>query len=203
MLDLIKKNYEEKKEVIRNRLNDFKKVKEDDEDIFYELCFCLLTPQSSAKTADKCIRSLRERNFYSSKMFNPAKLITGIRFHNNKAKYLIEAKETFTIINKKIDEIKDNRELRAWLVDNVKGLGWKESGHFLRNIGYRGLAILDRHILKNLHKAGVINEVPKSLTKNTYFDIENKFLSFSHKIGIDMDELDLLFWSMETGEIFK
>ncbi len=202
MINDLRKNYEEKKEVIRDRLNDFKKVR-DDEDIFYELCFCLLTPQSSAKAADKCIKALRERDFYNSKMFNPAKLITGIRFHNNKSKYLMESKESFAIINKRIDEIKDNRELRVWLVDNVKGLGWKEAGHFLRNIGYRGLAILDRHILKNLHKAGVINEVPKSLTKNTYFDIENKFKDFSKKVNIDMDELDLLFWSMETGEIFK
>jgi len=89
------------------------------------------------------------------------------------------------------------------LVKNVKGLGLKESSHFLRNIGYRGLAILDRHILKNLHKSNVINELPKTLTPKVYFEIEKKFKDFSREVSIDMDELDLLFWSMETGEVFK
>jgi N-glycosylase/DNA lyase len=94
-------------------------------------------------------------------------------------------------------------EKREYLVKNVKGLGLKEASHFLRNIGHNNLAILDRHILKNLHKLGVIEEVPRSLTKKAYLDIEEKFKRFSKKIGITMDELDLLFWSMETGKVFK
>jgi len=38
-----------------------------------------------------------------------------------------------------------------WLVKNLTGLGYKEAGHFLRNIGSGKIAILDRHILRNLH----------------------------------------------------
>jgi len=92
---------------------------------------------------------------------------------------------------------------REWLVENVKGYGFKEASHFLRNIGYRELAILDRHILKYLVEFGVIEKVPKSLTKKNYMEIEEKFKQFSGRVGIPMDELDLLFWSLETGEIFK
>ena len=77
------------------------------------------------------------------------------------------------------------------------------NSHFLRNIGHRNLAILDRHILKNLHKLNVINEIPATLTPKKYFEIENKFIEFSNKVNISMDELDLLFWSQETGEVFK
>ena len=73
----------------------------------------------------------------------------------------------------------------------------------MRNIGYRNIAILDRHVLRNLVKHKVIKKTPKSLTKKNYFEIENKFKKFSKEINIPMDELDLLFWSFETGEVFK
>ena len=193
--------YDKKREIIKSRLDDFKNIKE--EEIFYELCFCLLTPQTSAKAADKCIQKLKKLDFRNAYNLNPVKILNNIRFNNNKAKYLIEAKEKYNLILKKLEETKDPDELREFLVKNIKGYGYKESAHFLRNIGYRNLAILDRHILKNLKKFNVIDEVPKTLTKNKYFEIEEKFREFSNKVNIPMDELDLLFWSMETGEVFK
>ena len=106
-------------------------------------------------------------------------------------------------IKDKIDP--DNiAETREWLVSNVKGFGYKEASHFLRNIGFGSdIAILDRHILKNLKKHGVINEIPKTITKKNYFEIENRMRDFSKRSGIPMAHLDLLFWSNETGEIFK
>ena len=73
----------------------------------------------------------------------------------------------------------------------------------LRNIGHENLAILDRHILKNLVRVGVLSHLPKTLTWKRYLAIERKFFKFALRIGISMDELDLLFWSMETGIILK
>ncbi|MBI4158705.1 N-glycosylase/DNA lyase [Candidatus Woesearchaeota archaeon] len=193
--------YNKKKEIINSRLNDFKNIKE--EDWFYEMCFCILTPQSTARGADRAIKALKKLNF-KNKTIDPIPYLLGeIRFQNNKGKYLIEAKAKFEEIENKIKNSKDSFELREWLVKNVKGYGYKESAHFLRNIGHKNLAILDRHILKNLFKSSVIKEVPKILTPKIYFEIEEKFKNFSEKIGISMDELDLLFWSMETGEVFK
>ena len=116
---------------------------------------------------------------------------------------MLELKEKWNNINEKLNSIKDSNKLREFLVQNVKGFGLKESSHYLRNIGYRDLAILDRHILKNLHKYNVINEIPSNLTPKTYLEIEDKFKEFSSKLNIPLDELDLLFWSMETGEVFK
>ena len=193
--------YNKKKDIINSRLNDFKNIKE--EEIFYEMCFCLLTPQSSAKAADKCIQELKRLDFRNSYNLNPVKLLKNIRFSNNKSKYLLEAKEKYELIIKNIKEIKNEEELREFLVKNIKGYGYKESSHFLRNIGYRNLAILDRHILKNLKKFNVIEDIQKSLKKKKYFEIEEKFKEFSNEINIQMDELDLLFWSMEAGEVFK
>ena len=196
----IDREYQERKAIIKSRLEDFTKVK--DGEIFYEMCFCLLTPQSSAKAADKCIQILKKLDF-RNKNVDPARFLEGIRFHINKSKYLVEAKQKFSLTESKLKEIKNSRELRDWLVENIKGYGYKEASHFLRNIGHRDLAILDRHILKNLHKMNVIEEVPKSLTVKKYFEIENKFKEFSNKVNIPMDELDLLFWSHEAGEVFK
>jgi N-glycosylase/DNA lyase len=94
-------------------------------------------------------------------------------------------------------------DLRVWLVQNVHGLGWKEASHFLRNIGHRNLAILDRHILKNLKRHNVVKRLPKTLTPRRYLSIEAQFARFSEAVGITIDELDLFFWSRETGEILK
>ena len=85
----------------------------------------------------------------------------------------------------------------------VYGLGYKESSHFLRNIGRKNLVILDRHVLKNMVKYKVLEEIPKSLSKNKYLEIENKFKQLASNNDISVDELDLLFWSLETGEVFK
>ena len=115
---------------------------------------------------------------------------------------MIKAKEKF-------DEFldvrgkKNNEELREWLIKNIKGVGYKESSHYLRNIGYENLAILDRHILKNLNKHNVIDEIPRSLTKKKYLKIESKFKEFAGRVKIPMDELDLLFWAEQTGKVFK
>jgi len=188
---MLQKKYFQRKKEIRKRLKEFSKVKSND--IFYELCFCLLTPQSNAKKCDKAVKLLKEKDFLN-KNVNPVSVLKKYtRFHNNKSKYLLELK-------KKYPNIEFERD---FLVKNVKGLGLKEASHFLRNIGYRNLAILDRHILKNLVELKIIKEIPKSLTVNKYLEIEKKFYDFSKKIKIPMDELDLLFWSMETGEVFK
>ena len=94
-------------------------------------------------------------------------------------------------------------DLRAWLVANVKGLGLKEASHFLRNIGRRDLAILDRHILKNLRYHGLLRTLPRTLNVRRYLATERRFRCFAAEVGIPMDELDLLFWSRETGQILK
>src|SRR5207245_8191940 len=95
-------------------------------------------------------------------------------------------------------------ELREWMVENVKGLGYKEASHFLRNVGLgEEFAILDRHILRNVKRMEVIPEVPVSITKKRYLEIEEKLRRFSREIRIPLADLDLLFWSRETDWILK
>jgi N-glycosylase/DNA lyase len=103
-----------------------------------------------------------------------------------------------------IGEVNDGYQAREWLVWNVKGIGYKEAGHFLRNIGFnQDLAILDRHILKNLKRLGVIDTVPDSLSRRQYLTIEVKMKEFSEVIRIPMSYLNFVLWYKETGEILK
>jgi len=201
------KLHKERKQSIKKRLEDFKKIqKKPDKDIFAELAFCVLTPQSKAFNCWNAVLELRKSGLLCNGKHNEIGKVLQrkVRFHNTKAKHIVYNRRLLdrglknTIINGKSNEM-----AREWLVENVKGYGFKEASHFLRNIGYRELAILDRHILKYLVEFGVIEKVPKSLTKKNYMEIEEKFKQFSGRVGIPMDELDLLFWSLETGEIFK
>jgi N-glycosylase/DNA lyase len=200
----LRRDFTRCKIAIRQRLSDFAGVKSDE--YFYELVYCLLTPQSSAVNAAKAVEKLKKTGFYERKI-EPAKLLyhkdSYIRFHNTKGKYLKEAKQQFPQIAAALSNGLSSPDLRKWLVRNVKGLGWKEASHFLRNIGHRDLAILDRHILRNLKKHNVIQSLPKTLTAKKYLAIEEQFTEFSRSIRIAVDELDLLFWSRETGKILK
>lgn len=134
--------------------------------------------------------------------------LKGVRFYKNKAKYILGSRVLFTKkgkirIKDKIDP-ENISETRSWFRDRVKGIGSKEASHFLRNIGFgKDLAILDVHVLRNMVKYGIIEEVPGHMSKKTYLELEKKLAKFSKKIKIPMAELDLLFWSRETGRIFK
>ena len=196
--------YEDRKAAIRRRLEEFASVP--GTDYFYELVYCLLTPQSSAVNAARAVKAMQEADVLGRGTDPTAILFRKeayIRFHNTKARRILEAREKFPEIASRVGNGPPGRVVREWLVGNVKGLGWKEASHFLRNIGHRDLAILDRHILRNLKVHGVIRSQPAPLTARRYLAIERAFGRFAAAVGIPMDELDLLFWSRETGEILK
>lgn len=203
-LDELTAAYQQKKDAIRQRLDEFATVTRDE--YFYELVYCLLTPQSSAVNAAKAIEVLKAADVFT-RVENPGHLLHHkdfyIRFHHTKGRHILGARAIFPEILARLSNGSSSPELRQWLVCNVKGLGWKEASHFLRNIGHRNLAILDRHILRNLRYHGVLRTIPKTLTPKRYLAIEERLMAFAGAIGISMDELDLLFWSRETGEILK
>lgn len=204
---ILKNFYYRQKPEIVNRLNEFKGVwkTSDSKQLFAELCFCLLTPQSKAKNCWNAVLKLKNRNLlFHNNLKQIEECLTGVRFRRKKAEYVISARKLFPELIATIRNHKSINDLRLWLVKNVTGMGFKEASHFLRNIGLgENLAILDRHVLKNLKALGVIKKYPNSLTNKSYIEIENKLKSFSEKVEIPVAHLDLLFWSKETGEIFK
>ena len=200
------------KDKIEARLADFRQIWSEgsDRDLFAELAFCILTPQSRARTCWPAVERLREGDLlFVGTADEILDELQSVRFKERKASYIVYAREQFTkdgrlSIRDTLEGFCDPFALREWLVENVKGLGYKESGHFLRNIGLgEDLAILDRHILKNLVLLGVIDEIPKSLTKKRYLEIERRMIAFSRETEIPMGHLDMVLWSKETGEIFK
>ncbi|MCK5474886.1 MAG: N-glycosylase/DNA lyase [Candidatus Aenigmarchaeota archaeon] len=207
----LKTIYGQKKEGISSRLDDFRRVfSMTDETVFSELAFCICTPQSKAKSCDSAIKGLIDSGLlFSGSAPVIAWHLFGVRFHNNKARYIVAARDFFTKsgfiqIKETINKHDDIFELREFLVKNILGIGMKEASHFLRNIGMGdNIAILDRHILKNMQYCGAINNIPKTISKNKYLELERKLCDFSKDTEIPLAHLDLLFWSKETGEIFK
>ena len=204
--------YKKKKIQIKKRLEDFKtNYKRSDKNIFAELCFCILTPQTKAVNCDRAIKELKKRNLLLEGSKRDIKnMLKGlVRFHNKKASYIVAARKRFQgkkgINIKESIGINDIFKTREWLVRNIKGLGYKEASHFLRNIGLgKNISILDTHILKNLKELGVIKKIPSSVSGKNYTQvIEERMRKFAGRIKIPLEELDLLLWSRETGFVFK
>jgi len=201
--------YKKKQAEIKKRLAEFKNIgKKGNKKLFAELCFCLCTPQSKAVNCNEAIRRIEaSKDLFKGSSERIAKRLKGlVRFHNNKARYIVEARKKFCNVGARcsVPLHQHSAQIRAWLVKNIKGLGMKEASHFLRNIG-RGfdLAIIDRHILTNLKRYGAIEQIPESISDKQYLIIEEKMRKFSKVLNIPMAELDLVFWSSETGHIFK
>jgi N-glycosylase/DNA lyase len=208
----IKRIHDLKKDEILLKLKEFKQVwsNGNNEEIFTELAFCILTPQSKAKLCWDAVVKIREKGLLlKGDVEQIEKELRGVRFKNKKARYIVEARERFIAngiprIREQISGFKNIFSARDWLVRNVKGIGYKEASHFLRNIGLgKNLAILDRHILKNLKVFRVIKEIPGSLSKKKYLELEKKMKEFAEKSRIPLNHLDLIFWCKETGEVFK
>lgn len=197
--------YRARRDEIRARLADFALI--DRSQWFYECCFCILTPQSSAVHADAVVTRLREESFYEHghdvlhHLRNPEAYI---RFHTTKHGRLHALRDNWQRVEELLTaDIASERERRNKLADTVLGYGLKEASHAMRNIGFRGVAILDRHLLRLLVRCGVYDEIPAVGTRKAYWKVEEAFMHYAEHVGIDMDELDLLFWCAMTGHILK
>ncbi|MBP6125408.1 MAG: N-glycosylase/DNA lyase [Leptotrichiaceae bacterium] len=179
-------------------------------EVFAEMAFCILTPQSKARNAWQAITNLVENDLlYTGTSEEMVEYLNIVRFKNNKSRYLVGLRELMTVDGKLqpkaiLSNLGDVFEKRDWILKNIKGMGLKEANHVLRNLGFgENIAILDRHILRNLAELNVINEVPKSITEKKYYEIEEKMREYSKFSGIEMDRLDLVLWYKEAGEVFK
>jgi len=84
------------------------------------------------------------------------------------------------------------------LASRHSGVGWKVASQILRKIRIRlgyGLALLDRHIQRELKKFGYI--------QTRYLEYERRMQNLARDSGIPMDDLDLLIWSNKTGKIMR
>jgi len=198
----------ELKNTVNTRLNEFKSFSEkSSEEWFSELCFCILTANSKARTAMAIQKELTPKGFLNNSKESIRDTIKNNkhRFHNNKSNFIIEARKFSNIkeIIQKLEKEKGQKEAREFIVKNIKGIGYKEASHFLRNVGYENLAILDRHILNLMLENNYLKEKPKSLNRENYLDIEDKFNELAGEIKMSPAELDLYMWYVKAGEVLK
>lgn len=190
--------------VVGTRLDSFRRNRGSGYDVWFsELAFCILVVASPARSGLKAQTQLGSRGFLLMKesQLQRALRSLGIRFHN-RAHYIVEARRLGDF-REPVLSTHDLAEARDWLVQNVAGIGYKEASHFLRNVGFLELAILDRHIVSTLHEVGYLPSPEPPSSRDSYLKQERVVLELARETSMLPGELDLYLWYMKTGDIVK
>jgi N-glycosylase/DNA lyase len=211
-IEKIKQVHRERSAEIRERLAEFERIRTrgSDAEIWEEMVFCFFTGGCSARMGLRSIEAVRPHLAQGS-WETLRGVLSGVhRYPNARSRYVVESREFLERninfrINAKLESFDHDLERRDWLVKEkgIKGLGYKEASHFLRNIGYKGYAILDKHVLRCLAELKIIDDPKPPNSRSKYLSVENRLRSLTDATGIDFDEMDLVLWSMKTGEILK
>jgi N-glycosylase/DNA lyase len=211
LIEVIKKQHSDRYGEITNRLAEFSDIWENgsDERLWEEMVFCFFTGGCSAKMGLRSVEKVRHllANGNQEELCNA--LLGTHRYPNARAGYIVKSREFLQSdcqmkLREKLSGF-EHTERRDWLVKEkrIKGLGYKEASHYLRNIGLKDYGILDKHILRTMTELGLIEDPTPPSTRTKYLATEEKLKDFAKKIEIDFDELDLVLWSLKTGEILK
>jgi N-glycosylase/DNA lyase len=191
-------------DIVNDRLKSFAETQSKGfEAWFPELCFCILVANSPARKVYRALQTIGPNallNLPEGKLEAKLKAL-GVRFHN-RATFVARARKSFDL-KERVLSMGNSSESREWLVENIKGLGYKEASHFLRNVGFLDLAILDTHIVDIMRSAHRIapSAMPKS--KKQYLELEKVYLEISRILDMRPGELDLYLWYARTGDIVK
>ena len=211
-IEKIKTAHSERYGEIRERMAEFEAVwhSESDERLWEEMVFCFFTGGCSAKMGLRSIEAVRPLLMNGNQAELAEALRGKHRYPNARSGYIVASRDFLQehcqmLLRSKLESFDNHLERRDWLVKEkrIKGLGYKEASHFLRNIGLKGYAILDKHILRSLAELKIIDDPKPPGTRLGYLTIEEKLKSLAHRLEIDFDELDLVLWSLKTGEILK
>jgi len=181
---------------INKILQQFKTNRYDDERLFYNLCFCLCSPQVLYENNFIVIEKLEEIDFFHQNisLLSLQKKLNYVRFFERKSLFLLDAKNNFFIIKKIILNNKNVLIIREILRKKVLGLGLKTTSHFLRNMGFNdNYAIIDVHILKFLGESG------NNISIKKYYALERKFCKIAKEEGLTGIELDMVVWKYYVG----
>lgn len=211
-IEKIKAAYLERRGEIERRLAEFQNIRRSgtDERLWEEMVFCFFTGGCSARMGIRSVEAVRPLLLAGNQAELAAALVGRHRYPNARAGYIVASREFLEEhcglrLREKLESFDDDAARRDWLVKEkrIKGLGYKEASHYLRNIGYTGYAILDKHILRSLSELRIIDDPQPPNTRAKYLATEEKLKNLATLTGIDFDELDLVLWSMKTGEILK
>ncbi len=203
-----------RKKEIKQKLREFEEVWRNGSDarLWEELAFCIFTAGASARMGLNSVEAVRSLLIDGGpeEMTLALKKAGAHRFPVARPRYIVTTRAYFRAnfdmaLRKRLRSFSDPLERRDWLAQEkeIKGLGYKEASHFLRNIGIKGHAILDKHVMRCLAEVGVLESSTPPSNRKKYLEIEEKLLQFAREIKVNADELDLVLWSMKTGEILK
>jgi N-glycosylase/DNA lyase len=211
-LELIREVHHVRRREIRARLAEFKAVgrEMDNSRLWEEMVFCFFTGGCSAMMGLRSVAATRPL-LGSGTEQELAAALTGVhRYPNERAKYIVHSRNFLKQdcgldLAGRLVGFDDDFARRDWLAKEkgIKGLGYKEASHFLRNIGYSGYAILDKHVLRCLAELKIIDDPKPPNTRAKYLTVESKLRELTESVQIDFDELDLVLWSIKTGSILK
>lgn len=204
--------------IIKNRLKEFERLGNSKQTLFdfypflnlkiratikSELAFCISTANSSAISGLYFQKQLEKFDFNRIEVEKIETLLkqAGVRFYSKKAIYISKALLNFEIVERAL-KIED-KKARDILVSSIKGLGYKEASHFLRNVGRKNIAIIDRHVLRWMRERGLIDNIPKNLNKKNYLQLERILSKLSDEIGMNLAKLDLYMWYEKTKKVLK
>ena len=211
-IEKIKATHAERRGEIRARLAEFEAVwkKGTDERLWEEMVFCFFTGGCSARMGLRSIEAVRPLLLSGNQVELADALRGKHRYPNARAGYITTSREFLQEhcgmrLRQTLQSFDNHLERRDWLVKEkgIKGLGYKEASHFLRNIGFKGYAILDKHVLRSLAELEIIDDPKPPNTRLKYLTVEGELKKLADLAGIDFDELDLVLWSLKTGEILK
>ena len=211
-IENIKATRRERAREIRARLAEFRFLWEraSDERLWEELVFCIFTAGASARMGLRSVEAVRHLLIDGSHAQLTEALQGVHRYPVARPGYIVVTRDYLSEdcgmrLRERLMSFDDPIARRDWLARErrIKGLGYKESSHFLRNIGFRGYAILDKHILRSLAELGEIESPSPPTTRTRYLETEERLRQFARRVQIDFDELDLILWSMKTGEVLK
>ena len=209
--DQLKSSYLDKKDAIITKLNEFKEVfeKGDDNRVFEELAFCILTSAAGPRMGQKSINAIRDLLIDGSEQ-NIYEKLQNVHKYPEKASFIVHTREYLRSefdfrLKDLVLSFGDPLERRDFfaLNKNIKGIGLVQASHFLRNIGFTEYAILDKNIVLSLYQFEIIDSPKPPTTRKKYLEVEGKLKEFARELGIGADELDLLLWSEKTGHIPK
>ena len=192
-------------------------------ELWYELCLCILSSNVPYELAKSAFFHLLETGFLQLKwikneesserlmaeelskpLYLPRKLDGShrkYRFPNIRSNNIIKAARLISSNNDLLKKILANsrseKEVRKYLVANISGIGLKQSSHFLRNIRYSNeLAIIDSHVIAFLEKVGMLERGKTNhITDNLYLELESKLQEISKKFELNLSIFDMAIWN--------
>jgi N-glycosylase/DNA lyase len=189
-----------------------------EEELWCELCFCILSSNVPFETAKSALLQLRAKNLIdyrgiSKQSRKPiaAELSKPIYLPRNKEgsfrRYRFPKRRAADIVNARdflykrntgllsvLGDCDDDEETRSFLARTVPGIGMKQASQFLRNIKFsESLAIIDSHVLQYIRKVG--GEISSdAISPSTYLQLERFMRTVATSHNLSLAVLDYAIW---------